>query len=264
MNYQSYDLGHQERGSTAVITLRGSAANVRLMDSSDFRSYKSGRRHKYIGGLAKSSPVRLAIPSSGHWYVTVDMTGLRGTARSSVAVEPPPLPTIRTSATNAPLRMIANEPPAGFGGDDSTEWDVFISHASEDKASVARPLADDLVQRGLQVWLDDYELGIGDSLRRKIDHGLARSRFGVVILSNSFFAKGWTQYELDGLVTGQVSGRQRLLPIWHNITKSQVMAASPSLADKIARNTTSSTIEEIAAEIAEVVRPFKESIDDIA
>lgn len=130
---------------------------------------------------------------------------------------------------------------------------MFISHASEDKAAVARPLADALGQRGVSVWLDDFELKIGDSLRRKIDVGLANSRFGVVVFSRSFFAKGWPQYELDGLVTRSVSGEQTLLPLWHEITKDEVMAHSPSLVDKIARSTAQYTIEEIAAEISEVV-----------
>ena len=91
-----------------------------------------------------------------------------------------------------------------------------MSHASEDKATVARPLADRLRTWGVTVWLDAFELKIGDSLRRKIDQGLGNSRFGVVILSRSFFGKGWTQYELDGLVTRAVSGEQDLLPIWHD------------------------------------------------
>jgi hypothetical protein len=69
------------------------------------------------------------------------------------------------------------------------------------------------------------------------------------------FSKGWPQYELDGLVTLQLSGEQNLLPIWHEITKDEVMTTSPSLADKIARSTAQHTIEEIATEIASVVRP---------
>lgn len=107
----------------------------------------------------------------------------------------------------------------------------------------------------MTVWLDAFELRIGDSLRRKIDAGLSGSKFGVVVLSRSFFSKGWPQYELDGLITLHVSGQQNLLPIWHEITKTEVVAQSPSLADKIARSTTQHTIDEIATEIAEVVRP---------
>ncbi|MFI0448489.1 DUF1883 domain-containing protein [Actinomadura sp. 6N118] len=259
MKFQSYDLGRQTKGAVAVVSLRGSAANVRLMDAQNYRAFSKGRRHKYAGGLAKGSPVRLAIPNNGHWYVTVDLIGLSGSVRSAVTVEPPPpppLPPLRETTDAVSLRNIRHEaPPRLEEVDDPQVWDVFISHASEDKAAVARPLAEYLQAAGLEVWLDAFEMRIGDSLRRKIDRGLARSRFGVIVLSKSFFAKEWPQYELDGLISRHVSGEQSLLPIWHNITKDEVMAQSPSLVDKIARSTAQFTIEEIAREIAEVVRP---------
>jgi hypothetical protein len=137
---------------------------------------------------------------------------------------------------------------------DNREFDVFISHASEDKTEVARPLARALQGGGLRVWYDEFELKIGDSLRRKIDKGLATSRFGVVILSKSFFSKGWPNYELDGLVTRTVGGEQVILPIWHDITKQELIKYSPSLADKLARSTGTHTVEEIAAEIIEVIK----------
>ena len=133
------------------------------------------------------------------------------------------------------------------------EYDVFISHASEDKEEVVRPLAQALVENGLKVWYDEFELKIGDSLRRKIDRGLAKSHFGIVVLSKSFIKKGWTNYELDGIITKVNTGEQVLLPIWHGITKKEVLDFSPSLADKVARNTASYTIEEIAQEIAELI-----------
>jgi len=75
-----------------------------------------------------------------------------------------------------------------------------------------------------------------------------------VVLSQSFFGKGWPNYELDGLVTRAVSGEQILLPIWHKVSKTEVMKFSASLADKLARNTATHTVEEIAAEIVEVIR----------
>ena len=150
--------------------------------------------------------------------------------------------------------------------DSGEVWDVFISHASEDKSAVARPLRAALEHFGVKVWFDAFELSIGDSLRRKVDQGLARSTFGVVILSTAFFAKDWPQYELDGIVTPSVAGQQSILSIWHMITRDDVMAQSPSLADKLARSTSEYTIAEIAGEIARRVRPdlFKddESKDD--
>ena len=137
---------------------------------------------------------------------------------------------------------------------DGRTFDVFISHASEDKDDVVRPLANALREGGLTVWYDEFELRIGDSLRRKIDRGLASSRFGVVVLSKAFFGRGWPEYELDGLVTRAVSGDQVLLPIWHDVTKREVIGYSPSLADRLARTTATHTVEEIAAEIVDVVR----------
>lgn len=134
------------------------------------------------------------------------------------------------------------------------KYNVFISHASEEKDEVVRPLAQALKSEGLSVWFDEFELKIGDSLRRKIDKGLANSKFGIVVLSKEFIRKGWTNYELDGIITKSVSGEQIVLPIWHNITKKEVIDFSPSLADKLARNTSSFTVEEIASEIAEVIQ----------
>ena len=103
------------------------------------------------------------------------------------------------------------------------------------------------------MWYDEFEMKIGDSLRRKIDKGLANSKFGVVVLSKDFIKKGWTNYELDGIITKATTGEQVILPIWHNITKREVIDFSPSLADKLARNTSSFTVDEIASEITEVI-----------
>lgn len=156
------------------------------------------------------------------------------------------------------LRSPDNEPPARDAEEDIVVRDVFISHASEDKEDIAEPLASELRALGLSVWYDDYELKIGDSLRRKIDSGITHSRFGIVILSQSFFDKGWTNYELDGLVTRSVGGEQILLPIWHKVSKSEVMQYSASLVDHVARSTTQFTPEEIALEIANMIKPRTE------
>lgn len=258
MKFVHHDLGNRSRGEIVEVTLSGNAANVRLMDSSNLRKFKSGQRHQYTGGLAKRSPVRLVIPRSGRWHVTVDMIGLRGSVRSSARVLPGPLPTLREAPLSSVPSLVHtwNEEDSFVPPPETIEktYDVFISHASEDKDEIARPLAQALQEAGLTVWLDEFELRIGDSLRRKIDQGLANSRFGVVVLSNAFLRKGWPKYELDGLVTKGIDGDQILLPIWHNISKAQVIAESPSLADKLARSTATHTIEEIADEIADVVK----------
>lgn len=243
-------MGNLKRGQIVEVTLT-SGANVRLMTSSEFNNYKNGRRHHYIGGLAKKSPIRLQVPNSGHWYVAVDMQGLRGSTRASVRVLPGMLPEIQERPLSDIPSLVRNVPPPTESGVET--HDVFISHASEDKDEFVRHLADALMNEGLDVWYDEMTLRIGDSLRQKIDKGLANSRVGLVVLSPSFIKKGWTNYELDGIVTRAVSGEQVLLPIWHNITKQQVVEYSPSLADKVARSTATHTIEEIAREIAELI-----------
>lgn len=150
---------------------------------------------------------------------------------------------------------VPNETPIGSAGADTMgSWDVFICHASEDKDEIARPLANALSNRGLKVWYDEFSLRLGDSLRRSIDHGIARSRYGIVILSPQFFAKEWPQRELDGLVTREVQEGKMILPVWHHISSSEIAHFSPSLADKIAIPT-SSGLDAVVREVLRVLRP---------
>jgi len=251
MQFIHNDLGYRQGGEIVEVTLT-SGANVRLLDSSNFSSYKSGRQHRFIGGLAKRSPLRLQIPRAGHWHITVDMQGLRGSTRASVRVLPGPLPELREAPLSSVPSLVRDTPPVIESGGEF--HDVFISHASEDKDDIVRPLTQALTAHGLKVWYDEFTLSIGDSLRQKIDRGLATSKVGLVVLSPSFISKGWTNYELDGIVTRTVSGEQILLPIWHNITKQQVIDYSPSLADKVARSTATHTVEEIAGEISDLIK----------
>lgn len=135
----------------------------------------------------------------------------------------------------------------------NVDYDLFISHASEDKDEFVRPLAETLKNMGIKVWYDEFTLKIGDSLRKSIDLGLVKSRFGIVILSASFCSKNWTQYELDSMVAKEMNGHKMILPIWHKITKDEVINFSPALADKVALNTSINSIQEIADKLAEVI-----------
>jgi hypothetical protein len=128
------------------------------------------------------------------------------------------------------------------------KWDVFISHASEDKDAIARPLAETFLARGLEVWYDEYTLRVGDSLRKSIDAGLAGCKFGVVILSPFFFNKHWPEQELNGLANREVHGKKVILPVWHNVNHDDVSAFSPTLADRIGVST-SRGLEHVADEL---------------
>jgi hypothetical protein len=134
------------------------------------------------------------------------------------------------------------------------EWDVFISHATEDKREIARPLADNLRAKGLRVWYDEFSLTLGDSLRQSIERGLARSLFGVVILSPHFFAKHWPQQELNGLATREEEGEKIILPVWHNIDAEGVRRNSPILADRKAVSTAEG-LDTVVQKITEVIKP---------
>jgi hypothetical protein len=260
MEHLVVDLGQLSRGTVVELHLKGSEANVWLMDSSTYSQYKRDKSVRAIGGHTRRSPVRLATNRSGHWYAVADLGGYPGRIGLNARVLPGPAAPIRQQPhlpANSPLIQFAEElPDEAF---EDREFEVFISHATEDKDDVVRPLAHALDDRGIDVWYDEFELQVGDSLRRKIDHGIARSRFGIVVLSKSFFAKNWPQYELDGLVAQDMNDdRKRLLPIWHAITKEELLRQSPSLVDRVALNTATLTIDEIAAQLAEVIHPSEE------
>jgi hypothetical protein len=131
-------------------------------------------------------------------------------------------------------------------------WDLFISHASEDKADIARPLADLLQANGFKVWYDEYTLTLGDNLRQSIEHGLSKSEFAVVILSPCFFAKKWTNLELDGLFALEKPGQKRILPVWHNVTAADVEGYSSFMAMRLGV-TTSKGLGHVVQQISHAV-----------
>jgi hypothetical protein len=135
------------------------------------------------------------------------------------------------------------------------EWDVFISHASEDKDTFVRPLAEALSQLGVKVWYDEFTLKPGKSLSSSIDRGLAGSRFGLVVISESFIGKQWTERELQGLVAGTMEGETTILPIWLGVSHKTVYQFSPPLADTIAIIATGLTAEQVVLSVLKTVRP---------
>jgi hypothetical protein len=135
------------------------------------------------------------------------------------------------------------------------EYDVFISHAWEDKESFADEFVDELRNHGVRVWYDTSQIKWGDSMRQKIDEGLRKSKFGIAILSPNYIAEGkyWTKAEFDGLFQMESINGKTLLPIWHNLTKQQVMEFSPIVANKKAMTTAMMTTKEIAEEMVKLL-----------
>lgn len=135
------------------------------------------------------------------------------------------------------------------------ERDLFICHATEDK-DVVRPLVDALVEAGYSLWYDEFALKLGNHVRRAIEKGLAISRYGLVVLSPNFFAKEWTQKELDGLVAKEHNGQKVVLPVWHNVDADYIRKKSLILSDVYAVSTKQG-ITNIVQEVLKVVTPSK-------
>jgi hypothetical protein len=134
-------------------------------------------------------------------------------------------------------------------------YDVFICHASEDKETFVRPLAEALRRENVAVWYDEFTLKLGDSIRRSLDKGLKQSRFGIVVLSNAFFEKKWPQYELDGLAEREMKCDDKvILPVWHGISHDDIMQYSPSLAGRKAVSSFDG-LKKVVDEILDVVHP---------
>ena len=128
--------------------------------------------------------------------------------------------------------------------------DTFVCHASEDKEAIARPIHKALAEVGVYAWLDESEIRLGQSIRQKIDEGLANCRSATVILSRPFFSKNWPQYEMDGIVGRQMQGEILLFPIQHGITIEEIRGYSPSIAGLSLWNSSSHSPVDIASEIA--------------
>jgi hypothetical protein len=149
---------------------------------------------------------------------------------------------------------VQREVPPAPGVGEEKSWDAFISYASEDDKGFVLPLAHRLKNEGLRVWYAPLTLKVGDSLRRSIDLGLARSRFGIVVLSPSFFAKEWPQRELDGLVAKEIDHAKVILPVWHGVSRDFVVRFSPTLADRLAANSADG-LDEVVTKLLDTIRP---------
>ncbi len=136
-----------------------------------------------------------------------------------------------------------------------TNYDVFISYASEDKETFVTSVGVSLQNHNPNIWWDYQEIRWGDSIRKQIDDGLANARLGIVVISPDYLKKYWTQYEYNGLLQQEanVNGRPIVLPIWHRISKEEILKYSPTLADRSALNTTTFTPNEIALELVKIL-----------
>ncbi|MFI5285405.1 MAG: toll/interleukin-1 receptor domain-containing protein [Candidatus Dormibacteria bacterium] len=140
-------------------------------------------------------------------------------------------------------------------------YDIFLSHASEDKAAFVDALVAALENSGLTVWYSPFELHLGDSLTESINHGLRSARYGLVVLSRSFFAKQWTQAELGALFALMMQERAKVLPVWHGLSSGDIAQYAPLLANRLAARSDEGATNLAARVLARIDRDIRVSAE---
>lgn len=198
--------------------------------------------HKYIEGPSQpqvsTAPLQKAISDTTQQIKSVQNQLKAASRRRS-------LPSGMYSAPVETLFTALDERRKPEEIEDKALYDVFISHASEDKVDFVNELVEKLQDAGIRVWYDTTEMQWGKSLREQIDNGIKRSKFAILVLSKHFFAKKWPQRELDGILAKETITGSTPLPIWHDISYEEVYEFSPTLAGVYAYSTTEYSIGDI-------------------
>jgi hypothetical protein len=128
--------------------------------------------------------------------------------------------------------------------------DLFLCHAWADREDAAKELYDLLRARGVTVWFSEQDVGLGTSLIREIDKGLRMSRIGIVLVTSALF----TSLDADGIANKELSAllaTDRVIPVAHGTTFDALRDVSPLLAARSGLSTEESSLETVAAKIAE-------------
>lgn len=142
------------------------------------------------------------------------------------------------------------------------QYDVFISHAVEDKLVIANELADRLQKASLKVWYSGRELNAGDSITDTIHQGLNKSRFGIVILSKNYLNKRWTLREFYTLLAREDQDNKVIIPVLTDITPEELAINDLTMADRFALRSDKGldyVVEKIVATIGKTKQTEKKS-----
>ena len=130
-------------------------------------------------------------------------------------------------------------------------YDVFISHANADKATYVDDLKKSLDKLNIQVFYDKDTLEWGDNWKDKILEGVKKAEFAIIVISENFFGREWTEKELSDFLSRQnQNGQKIILPILHNITVAQLQIKYPAVADIQALDSSKYSCDEIALKFA--------------
>jgi hypothetical protein len=139
------------------------------------------------------------------------------------------------------------------------KFDFFISHASEDKEDFVNPLVEYCKQLDLNVWYDAEQLIWGDDIRPSIVAGLQKSQFGLLVISQKFLDKQWTEYEYNTLFNLEMaSGQKRIIPLLHGITREQLADKYPDLSGRLYKDSILG-VENVAREMRKLLNIKKKA-----
>lgn len=172
---------------------------------------------------------------------------LRPSSGNEQKSDPPDQTPEQSPSTANPAALLPLRTPYKFH--------VFLSHASEDKVNVVFPLADKLFTRGIRPWVDHQQIKGGDSLRQKIDEGLAQSAHGVIILTRAFFAKKWTNLEMDAFFASMTAANKRIIPVLDGIDVAYV-AEHSLLLTGLRAISTHAGLDAVVSEIIDSLKSF--------
>ena len=127
------------------------------------------------------------------------------------------------------------------------EYDVFLSHANKDKAEIVDELYESINKLGVSIFYDKKSLEWGDNWKEKILNGTKKAEFAIIVISENFFDREWTERELNEFLNRQNrNGQKLILPIVHNISNTDLRKKYPSVADIQAIDSKNYSCDEIA------------------
>lgn len=108
---------------------------------------------------------------------------------------------------------------------------VFICHASTDKP-FARRLTRDLTKRGIDVWIDERAIRVGDSLYEQIERGLRSADYVIVVFSRMAMSRAWVRSEIGAALALEAARHRRaILPVVLSTGHRPLLLADRKYAD---------------------------------
>ncbi len=139
------------------------------------------------------------------------------------------------------------------------KYDVFISHASKDKNDYVDLLVMAVKRLGIDVFYDTDAISWGDNWKQIILEGTSNSEFAVIVISENFFGREWTERELNEFLSRQDERNQKtVLPLLLNITREQLVENYPELTEIQYVDANNVTKDEVVILLAkELIKRYK-------